>query len=138
MTINIAKVEKVVECSHNPEYKYNYHQWTSFYCTEEKSKQMRDALTASHAYIEENQVKFLVVDLKDCEDAFSENDPKWINEHAIPKEKRIGIQYFITIVAGNLYSDLSMEDWQEETRDFMTFINVNTLEEAERWIASKQ
>ena len=138
MFITIAKVEDIVECFHNPTYKYNYHKWSSLFCSNEESNEMRRALAASHEYIEKNQVKFLVVDLKNCINAFSEEDQAWINEHAIPNEKRIGIEYFVTIVSPNLYSELSMEDWQEKTRDFMTFINVQTLEDAESWIHKKQ
>lgn len=139
MIIPIAKVEGIVECSHNKTYQYNYHKWTSLYCSnEEISNQMREALGASHQYMEENQVKFLVVDLKDSQDTFSVEDQEWINNHAIPREQAAGIQYFITILSEDFYSTLSMEDWQEETRDLMTYINVKTVEEAENWIQSKQ
>ena len=135
---SISKVEGIVECSHNETYKYNYHKWSSFFCLGETSKKMREAISASHKFIKENHVKFLIVDLKDCSDAFSEDDQKWVNDVAIPFEKKLGIQYFVTVVADDFYAELSMEDWQGETEDFITYINVHSFEEAEDWIKAKQ
>lgn len=139
MIIPLAKVEGIVECFHNKTYQYNCHKWTSLYCAnEEVSNQMREALGKSHEYMEENKVKFHVVDLTNSKDTFSIEDQEWINTKAIPREQAAGIKYFITILSEDFYSTLSMEDWQEETRDLMTYINVKTLEEAEKWIQSKQ
>jgi hypothetical protein len=111
----ISEAPGIVNCSYNSQFGFTKHDWITFYCHEEESTIMREALEEFLLFVKENKVTKHIVNVKHCTDGFKESDLTWISYYLVPKEVEYGIKYLANkcLCRNSLYYFVFLHLWDE-------------------------